>query len=162
LAQYAGAIDLLEEAGFEHYELSNFARPGRCSRHNAIYWANWAYWGFGLGAARYLGGRREMNTRDLPRYLRQTLSGEAATFQVEELPPKERALETLCLGLRRARGVDRSAFHRQTGFSVEVLAGATLQRLIGLDLVRDTGDHIFLTRPGKYVADTIMAQVLAV
>jgi oxygen-independent coproporphyrinogen-3 oxidase len=97
----------------------------------------------------------------LHRYLRQTLAGEPATFQVEELPPKERALETLCLGLRRAGGVCLTTFRRQTGFTVEGLAGPTLQQLIALDLVRDKDGHIYLSRPGKYVADSIMAQVLA-
>src|SRR5579885_3150829 len=61
LGLYARAIDTLEAAGFEHYELSNFARPGRRCRHNAAYWANWAYFGFGMGAARYVNGRRELN-----------------------------------------------------------------------------------------------------
>ena len=61
----ATAIDALEAAGFEHYEISNFARPGRRCRHNQVYWANEAYFGFGMGAARYVRGRRELNTRDL-------------------------------------------------------------------------------------------------
>ena len=51
LTLYAQTIDVLQAAGFEHYELSNFARPGRRCRHNGAYWANWAYFGFGMGAA---------------------------------------------------------------------------------------------------------------
>ena len=54
LALYAEAIDTLEAAGFEHYEISSFARPGRRCRHNQVYWANEAYFGFGMGAARYV------------------------------------------------------------------------------------------------------------
>ena len=91
LAMYQTAIDVLEAAGFEHYEISNFARPNRRCRHNETYWANEAYFGFGMGAARYVMRRRELNTRDLKTYMRRVLSGEAATFQSEELEPLERA-----------------------------------------------------------------------
>ncbi|HEX5272916.1 MAG TPA: radical SAM family heme chaperone HemW, partial [Gemmataceae bacterium] len=85
LAMYARAIDVLGSAGFEHYELSNFARPGRRCRHNGAYWANHAYFGFGMGAARYVRGRRELYTRNLHSYLRRALAGESPTFQAEEL-----------------------------------------------------------------------------
>ena len=91
LTLYSTAIDVLEAAGLEHYEISSFARPGRRCRHNEVYWANEAYFGFGMGAARYVRGRRELNTRDLKTYIRLALSGEPATFQSEELGPEERA-----------------------------------------------------------------------
>ncbi|HMF11279.1 MAG TPA: radical SAM family heme chaperone HemW, partial [Gemmataceae bacterium] len=76
LSLYAHAIDTLEVAGFEHYEISNFALPGRRSRHNQVYWANEPYYGFGMGATRYVDGRRESNTRDLSAYTRRALAGE--------------------------------------------------------------------------------------
>src|SRR4029077_435494 len=116
LALCEAAIDALEAAGFEHYEISNFARPGRRCRHNEVYWANEAYFGFGMGAARYVMGRRELNTRDLQRYVRQALSGKSVTWQSEELPAAERARETMAVQLRRAEGIDRAAFRAQTGF----------------------------------------------
>src|SRR3954454_12944071 len=98
----------VESAGLEHYEISNFARPGRRSRHNQVYWANEAYFGFGLGAARYIRGSREVNTRDLRGYIRKALAGESPTQQAEQLPPRERARETMAVQLRRAEGIDRS------------------------------------------------------
>src|SRR5207245_2910508 len=85
LTLYAQGIDTLEAAGFEHYEISNFALPGRRSRHNQVYWANEAYFGFGMGAARYLNRRRELNTRNLKGYLQRALSGESTILQREEL-----------------------------------------------------------------------------
>src|SRR5205085_467650 len=94
LAQYELAMDVLAAAGFEHYEISSFARPGKRCRHNQVYWANEAYFGFGMGAARYVRGRRELNTRNLRAYVRRALSGEPTAFQSEELPPEERARET--------------------------------------------------------------------
>jgi oxygen-independent coproporphyrinogen-3 oxidase len=161
LSLYTCAIDTLEAAGFEHYELSNFARSGRRCRHNGVYWANGAYFGFGMGAARYVNGRRELNTRDLATYLRRTLAGESPTFQAEELAPEERARETLALGLRRAEGVARSSFRAQTGFDLEHLAGAALQRYVALGMLRDDGAAVSLTRPGKYVADAVIAGLYA-
>jgi oxygen-independent coproporphyrinogen-3 oxidase len=161
LSLYACAIDTLEAAGFEHYELSNFARPGRRCRHNGVYWANRAYLGFGMGAARYVNGRRELNTRDLHTYLRRALAGEAPTFQAEELPPEERARETLALGLRRAEGVDRAGFRGQTGFDLDALAGPAITRHVELGVLCDDGERVGLTRAGKYVADAVIAGLYA-
>ncbi len=160
LALYALAIDTLEAAGFEHYEISNFARPGRRCRHNQTYWANEAYFGFGMGAARYVLGRRETNTRDLRRYLRQALSGKSVTQQSEELPPEQRARETLAVQLRRAEGIDRAAFHLQTEFDLDAVAGPTLARLVDQGYLADDGARVRLTRRGKYVADAVIERLL--
>ncbi len=160
LMLYSTAIDVLEAAGFEHYEISSFARPGRRCRHNEIYWANDAYFGFGMGAARYVRGRRELNTRDLNAYLRRVLSGEAATFQSEELGPEERARETMAVQLRRAEGIDRAAFRIQTGFDLETTASPALASLIEQGLLEDDGAGVRLTRRGKYVADAVIERLL--
>jgi len=160
LALYAQAIDTLENAGFEHYEISNFAQPGRRSRHNQVYWANEAYFGFGMGAARYVNGCRELNTRNLKDYLKRTLSGESATFQSEELPAEERARETMAVQLRRKEGIDRAAFLRQTGHDLDVLAGPAITHHVELGLLADDGRCVFLTRRGKYVADAVIERLL--
>jgi oxygen-independent coproporphyrinogen-3 oxidase len=160
LELYAAAIDALEAAGFEHYEISNFARPGKRCRHNEVYWANEAYFGFGMGAARYVLGRRELNTRDLRGYLRRVLSGEPATFQSEELPPEERARETLAVQLRRADGVRRARFREQTGHDLDAVAGPAIARHVALGLLADDGERVCLTRHGKYVADAVIERLL--
>jgi oxygen-independent coproporphyrinogen-3 oxidase len=159
-AQYELAMDLLGEAGFEHYEISNFARPGRRCRHNQVYWANEAYFGFGMGAARYVHGARELNTRDLETYLRRTLAGQSATFQREVLDGKERARETMALQFRRAEGILRARFCAQTGFALEELAGPVLNRLLEVGVISDDGDGVRLTRKGKCVADTVIRELL--
>jgi oxygen-independent coproporphyrinogen-3 oxidase len=160
LALYAGAIDTLEAAGFEHYESSSFARPGRRCRHNQVYWANHAYFGFGMGAARYVLGRRELNTRDLHTYLERTLAAQSPTFQAEELVPRERARETMAVQLRRAEGIERSAFRVQTGFDLEGLAGEAIARLVEQGFLHDNGQSVCLTRQGKYVADAVIERLL--
>lgn len=160
LALYACALDTLDAAGFEHYEISSFAKPGERCRHNQVYWANHAYFGFGMGAARYVMGRRELNTRDLRTYIKKALAGESAAFQAETLAPLERAQETLALQLRRCDGINRSGFRDQTGFDLDKLAGAALAGPIELGLVEDDGDNVRLTRQGKYVADAVITQLL--
>jgi oxygen-independent coproporphyrinogen III oxidase len=160
LELYLHGIATLEAAGFEHYEISNFARPGRRCRHNEVYWANGAYFGFGMGAARYVLGRRELNTRDLRGYVRKALSGESPTFQSEELSPPERARETMAVQLRRAEGIGRGPFREQTGFDLDAVAGPALAQVVGLALLTDDGEQVRLTRQGKYVADAVIERLL--
>jgi oxygen-independent coproporphyrinogen-3 oxidase len=160
LALYCHAMEFLESSGFEQYEISSFARPGWRCRHNQVYWANEAYFGFGMGAARYVGGRREVNTRSLQGYIRRALAGEPATLQSEELPPEERARETLGLQLRRAEGVVRGPFRRQTGFDLDALAGPALRGHAELGLVEDDGASVRLTRRGRCVADALICDLL--
>jgi oxygen-independent coproporphyrinogen-3 oxidase len=159
LGLYALAIDTLTEAGLEHYEISNFARPGCRSRHNQVYWANEAYFGFGMGAARYVLGRRELNTRDLATYLERCRNGRSPTFQSEELPPEERARETMAVQLRRCEGIDRVRFQEQTGHALDELAGEAIARHQALGLLHDDGRRVWLTRQGKYLADSIITRL---
>jgi oxygen-independent coproporphyrinogen-3 oxidase len=160
LSMYLRAMDSLEAAGFEHYEISSFARRGGRCRHNEVYWANHAYFGFGLGAARYVEGRREINTRDLQSYLRKALAGESTVMQSEQLGAEERARETLCVNLRRGDGVRRLEFQGQTGFAVDALAGEVIQRHVEHGLLVDNGDGFWLTRRGKCVADAVVSAFL--
>jgi oxygen-independent coproporphyrinogen-3 oxidase len=160
LALYDCSIDTLGAAGFEHYEISNFALPGRRSRHNQVYWANEAYFGFGMGAARYVNCRRETNTRDLQTYIRKVLAGESAAFQSEELSSWERARETMAVQLRRAEGIARAAFQRQTDHELDAIAGPGIAGLVDLGLLDDDGRRVCLTRRGKYVADAVIERLL--
>jgi oxygen-independent coproporphyrinogen-3 oxidase len=160
LAMYVGALDILENAGFEQYEISSHARPGGRCRHNQVYWANEAYWGFGLGAARYVDGRREINVRSLSDYIRRALAGEPTALQSEELEPKERARETMALQMRRAEGIHRPSFHRQTGFELDDLAGQAIQSHVRLGFLTDDGANVRLTRQGKCVADSLIRNLM--
>ena len=113
-----------------------------------------------MGAARYVDGRRELNTRDLAAYIRKALAGEPTTFQSELLPPEERARETMAVQLRRSDGIERIAFCRQTGFSLDVLAGPAITRHVELGLLEDNGERVRLTRQGKFVADAVVTGLL--
>ncbi len=158
---YVHAMDALEGAGFEHYEISNFARPGFRCRHNQMYWANHAHFGFGVGAARYVGGVRELNTRDVRTYIRRLLNDQTPTFQSERLEPRERAIETLVVQLRRAVGIERDAFFQQTTFQLDALVGAKIVELAAEGILHDDGINVRLTRRGKCLADAVAAALMA-
>ena len=158
---YEHTINRLADAGLTMYEISNFARPGHESRHNLIYWGNLAYFGVGLGAARYLGGTRSSNTRDLPAYMKRIEAGEAATGPTETLEPEDRARETAVLMLRRTvQGLNRAEFAHQTGFEFDDLAGLALPKHLAGGLLEDDGSRVRFTRDGLFLADTVLCDLL--
>jgi putative oxygen-independent coproporphyrinogen III oxidase len=159
-AMYAEAIDALGGAGFEHYEVSNFALPGHRCRHNEIYWAADEYYAAGPGAARYLGGRREMNHRSTTTWLKRVLANQSPVAESETLSPEDRAREALVLGLRRLEGVDRRLFAARTGYDIDALIGRELPMLIDLGLLADSGNRLRLTREGLFVSDAIWPKFL--
>jgi oxygen-independent coproporphyrinogen-3 oxidase len=159
-AMYEAAIDQLSAAGYEHYEVSNFARPGQRCRHNENYWVGGQYFAAGPGAARHIAGRREMNHRSTFTYLDRVLTGRSPVAEAEELPPAERARERLVFGLRRLEGVERSEFQAATGFAFDELAGTALAKFVSQDLIADDGRRIRLTRAGLMVSDALWAELL--
>ena len=105
---YDLACELLRAAGYEHYEVSNWARPGRACRHNLGYWEGRPYLGLGAGAHSYRDGRRWWNLKPPTAYLEAVGAGRAPVGGEEELAPADRDLERLLLGLRTSRGVPTS------------------------------------------------------
>jgi oxygen-independent coproporphyrinogen-3 oxidase len=158
---YAHTIDRLARAGLEQYEISNFAAPGHESRHNLVYWANDAYFGVGVGAARYVDGTRAINTRDLPTYLRKIEAGEDAVGPSETLDAEGRARETAVLMLRLTRrGLEYADFRDRTGFDLNELANAAIERHMSRGWLEDDGRRLRLTSEGLFVADTVLADFL--
>lgn len=160
LAMYQHAMETLEAAGFEQYEISSFARPGGRCRHNEVYWANDPFFGFGVGAAAFVNGERTLNVRNTPDYIKRVLSGESPVFQRERLDGEESARETLTLNLRRREGVHREEFRARTGFDLDALAGAAIARHVAAQLLEDDGSSVRLTRAGRFVADSIVIDFL--
>jgi oxygen-independent coproporphyrinogen-3 oxidase len=157
---YALAIDRLSAAGYEHYEVSNFARPGRRSRHNQVYWSGDGYFAYGPGAARYINGIRETNHRSTTTYLKRVLAGDSPVADREELLPEARARELLVFGLRRIEGVARGAFRSRTGYDIDDLVAAPLRKFFDLGLLADDGKQIRLTREGLFVSDAMWPELL--
>jgi oxygen-independent coproporphyrinogen-3 oxidase len=159
-AMYAEAIDTLTAVGFDHYEVSNFARPGRRSRHNEVYWAGKEYYAAGPGAARYVSGVRETNHRSTTTYLKRVLAGESPVADCEKLSDEQRARERLVLGLRRLEGVDRNEFAAAAGLTVDELAGPAIARFVEFGLLSDDGSRVKLTREGLFVSDALWPELL--
>ena len=160
-SMYEFTIDRLAREGLAMYEISNFARPGHESRHNLVYWRNDAYFGVGLGAARYIRGVRSTNTRDLSAYLRRLDAGLDATGPTETLEPEARARETAVLMLRRtAIGMARDDFSLRTGFDLDALLGEPIRRYVMSGLLEDDGQRIRFTREGLFLADTVLCDML--
>jgi oxygen-independent coproporphyrinogen-3 oxidase len=155
---YALAMDELPRAGFEQYELSNFAQPGFRCRHNEVYWAGKPFFGFGPGAARYAAGRRELNHRSVTTWINRVLAGQSPIAESEELSPEGRARELVMLNLRRCEGIALCEFREQTGFDFHELAGDALQRHIRQGLLEECEGHVRLTREGRFLADTVFAE----
>lgn len=158
---YELAIDLLTAAGFEHYEVSNFAHPGHRCRHNEAYWTGQTFFAAGPGAARYVEGRREMNHRSTTTYIQRVLSGQSPLAQSEELAPEDRARERLVFGLRRLEGVRLNEFERDTEFSVDQLAAAAIRQFVEQGFLQREGNILRLTRRGLLISDALWPKLLA-
>ncbi len=152
---YARAIDTLVNAGFEHYEISNFARPGRRCAHNANYWANGEYVGLGVGAASYLGGVRSTHTRELDAYVDAAHSGGAIPGDAERLEGAARLGEAAMLALRTAEGVDIAAFAERYGVDFHDFYGPVLTEMRAMGTIDATPAHVRLTRRGRFVANDV-------
>lgn len=159
-AQYDAAMDLLTSAGFEQYEISNFARPGSACRHNLNYWEGGTYAGFGPGAARFLNGRRETNIRSTRGYLARLSRGLSPTAEVDDVSPEVRARERIFLGLRLNRGLSRRLFRQQTGFDLDQLAATAIRNCVQTGWLEDDGEGVRLTREGRFFADRVAVEFL--
>jgi oxygen-independent coproporphyrinogen-3 oxidase len=152
---YLAAIDMLTAAGYEHYEVSNFALVGQRCRHNENYWLGGEYFAAGPGAARYVAGRREMNHRSTTTWLARVTAGESPTAEFEELSPEDRARERLVFRLRRLEGLEIDAFACETGYRVEQLGGDALAQFIEQGLLAREDGRLRLTRRGLLVSDAM-------
>jgi len=159
-AMFELAIDRLEAAGFEHYEVSNFARPGFRCRHNEAYWDCRPWEAFGPGAARFDGRTRITNHRSPHTWIRLLLAGCDPEGDREAMTAEEAARERLVVGLRRREGVERAAFEAASGFSLDRIAAAAISDWKTAGFVEEDGSRLRLTREGLLVSDALWAAVL--
>jgi oxygen-independent coproporphyrinogen-3 oxidase len=157
---YLAAIDTLAAAGFEHYEVSNFARPDKRSRHNETYWSGRGYFAVGPGAARYVDCVRSTNHRSTTTYVERVQRGESPIAEQESLSDEERAREHLVFALRRLEGITRADFAERTGFDLDGLVGPILSRFVELGMLADDGERVRLTREGLLVSDSLWPELL--
>jgi oxygen-independent coproporphyrinogen-3 oxidase len=158
---YQLAIDKLVAAGFEHYEISNFARPGYRSEHNANYWRNGSYRGFGVGAASYVAGVRSTHTRERGAYETAALAGSAIPGESEELTGAARAGEAVMLALRTSEGVDAGTFRERYGVDVFTHYAPVIADYTAAGLLVAGEGRLRLTPRGRFVANDVCGAFLA-
>lgn len=144
----------LEKAGFEHYEISNFSKPGFESRHNLMYWDNAEYYGIGAGASGYVDGVRYKNHGPIRHYLQAVEAGNARV-QEEVLTLKEKMEEEMFLGLRKKSGVSKKRFEEKFGLSFEGQYGAVVSDLTEQGLLVPDRDIVRMTKQGLFWGDTV-------
>jgi oxygen-independent coproporphyrinogen-3 oxidase len=159
-SMFETAIDRLEAAGYEHYEVSNFAKPGFRCGHNEAYWDCRPWEACGPGAARFDGRTRITNHRSPTTWMAKVLAGEDGIGDVDAMTAEEAARERIVVGLRRRDGIERAAFHAASGFDLDALAGVAIARWSGQGLATDDGRRVRLTRPGLLVSDGLWSDVL--
>ena len=144
----------LEKAGFEHYEISNFSKPGFESRHNLMYWDNAEYYGIGAGASGYVDGVRYKNHGPIRHYLQAVEAGNARV-QEEVLTLKEKMEEEMFLGLRKKSGVSKKRFEEKFGLSFEDQYGSVVSELTEQGLLVADKDIVRMTKKGLFLGDTV-------
>ena len=147
-------IDQLEQNGFEHYEISNFTKPGFESRHNLMYWDNVEYYGVGAGASGYLDGVRYRNRGPIQPYLKGVNEGNARLSE-EVLTKEEMMEEELFLGLRKKSGVSIKRFEERFGLSFDGCYGQIVKELQANGLLKKDKDFIRMTKKGLFLGDTV-------
>lgn len=159
-AMYEQVIGQMAANGFIHYEISNFARPGRESRHNLTYWLNQEYLGLGPAAHSYLDRTRQSNVADIQLYRQDLDAGRLPVCEREVITPELERAETMFLGLRLLKGVSRSGWRQRFGVTVEEAYPGVVERLVEQGLLSSRGDRIALTRRGLFLANQVFAEFL--
>ena len=159
-ALFEATADTLGAAGFDHYEISNFAAaPRRRSRHNLKYWTRSPYLGFGPAAHSFMPPRRSWNAADLEAYLVRIRQGALPEGGREELTRNQEMIETVFLGLRLATGIDLAAFARQFGTPLEDRASEVISVLVADGFLRLTQGRLVPTRRGMLLHDSVSARL---
>jgi oxygen-independent coproporphyrinogen-3 oxidase len=154
---YFALMDEAERYGFDHYEISNWSRPGFESRHNLKYWIGAPYWAFGVSAAGYDGRARWSNTRNIHEYLAKIESGESPIAERIELDDDDRQSENLFLRLRLKDGVDLNEHLRRFGVDALKRYRDEIERLRDAGLIELGENRLKISRAGTVLANEVFA-----
>ena len=158
---YACARHRLAEAGYAHYEISNWALPGKEGQHNQVYWRCEPYLGLGAGAHGYLHGVRTAEIRAPRAYIERGLQGESTTQSAETISPSVAAEESIFLNLRLLkRGIVRREFAARFGNDPATLLGDELAELLRAKLIAVDEAAIRLTPDGCFLANEVCVRLI--
>ncbi len=160
-AMYYALTDRLAAAGYEHYEISNYALPGRRALHNSGYWRGVPYMGIGAAAHSYTGDRRSWNIADVERYI-EAIDRGVLPSEAEVLDSDTRYNDTVMLALRTAEGIELDRLERNFGKPRLDYCLANAARYITDGLLCHEGNRLRLTRNGLFVSDMVMSDLMKV
>ena len=155
---YEETISVLATHGFEQYEISNYAKPGKTCKHNLLYWNNGFWWPFGPGAAGHVSGRRWRNVPRLSQYIRG--KGLSSVEDVELLSPSGQAGEALMMGLRLLNGMVRERIEELLDVEAGSWRAGVIAKQIENGMLRWRNDHLCLTSRGLMFGDTVVGALL--
>lgn len=152
--------EALVAAGYEPYEISNFAGPGGPCRHNDHYWLQGDYVGVGPGASSHRAGVRSTNLKTIEAWAQAAVSGGPPAASAETLTPLQRVGEAMWLGLRRAAGVDLVEIEKRVGYEIRQRFASLLDEQEQSGWIERAGDVVRLTAAGMLVADSVSGAYL--
>ena len=152
-SMYEYICDILKKEGFVHYEVSNFAKNDKYSKHNLKYWNNEEYYGFGLGASGYVHGVRYDNTRSLTKYV----NGEYVKNE-EMLSKEDMMYYELMLGFRKMEGINLKEFYKKYGVNMQEVYD--LKDVLNEEELIVDGEYIYINPADIYVMDEILIKFL--
>lgn len=154
------AYERLAAAGYERYEIANFARPGKRCRHNINYWQNGSYLGLGAGAVSCFSGLRVKNVTDPVAYAGMIKNGQLPFLEAEALSHDASFRETVIMGLRMINGISIEHLQNRFGFSPESYYGKTLTELLENNLIEIVDGHLLVSGKGLPVANQILSRLV--
>lgn len=160
LAHLQLAVAMLTQAGYERYEISNFARPGAACRHNLAYWRSARWIGLGAGAHSHAAGRRWKNVDDPAEYAARVEAGRAPIEWAEGGDPERRVFESLMMGLRLGEGIDLQRLGQAHGIDVHARHAAAIEKHLRGGLLSRDGAVLRLTARGFDLANRVIADFL--
>jgi oxygen-independent coproporphyrinogen-3 oxidase len=156
---YLAAIAAMKAAGYEHYEVSNFAKAGFRSRHNLNYWRCGDYLGFGAGAHSHAGNRRWANHTVPKDYIAASQAGRSLAGFEETLTRDQQLFESVFLGLRMVEGIDIAAYKEQWGVSPLARLPLVWEELERNGLLAVTEGNVRLSERGLLLSDSVLAKL---
>lgn len=158
LQMYLLLMDKMKKAGYEQYEISNFAKPGYGSRHNMTYWRNEDYYGLGAGAHGYVGGERHVNIKGVNPYNEAAQKGFPRLDHIE-IDRDEAMEDFMMVGLRMLEGVSKTRFSRQfNGQQLDEVFHPQIQKLLSNNLLEPTEDGYRLSEKGLLFGNDVFAE----
>ena len=159
IEQFQMLITKLKQAGYRHYEISNFAQPGCESRHNSSYWNDTLYIGCGAAAHSYNGTSRQWNIADIQEYIKGIESG-SPIFEIEQLTEEEQYNDAILTRLRTAKGIPLEWMKEKFSAKLNNHMLRVAEKEIALGNLKETDGHLSLTEKGIFISDAVIRELI--